>query len=159
MTIIEKIKSFLDTAEDISIGFSSISFIKTHEFDKGQVGYSIDIFGNSLVTGQEGDWEESWVVLGSDALGDPIFTDCSIRELPVFTSQHGEGTWQPILISDTLDNFQSIISDLKQLSINRQSPNELETNPISEEQLHNFYSKLKNHHDNIEIWWWEAFFA
>jgi hypothetical protein len=62
------------------------------ELDQGQIGYSVDDNNNSLITGQEGDWKDEWLVIGVDGLiGDPIFVDTSSKKLQVLTAAHGEG--------------------------------------------------------------------
>jgi hypothetical protein len=157
MTIIEKIKSFLQESEDLSIGFSELNFISADNLDDGQIGYGIDPEGNSLITGQPGSWQAGWVVIGNDNLGDPIFVACSDPDLPVYTSQHGQDEWDPTLIAKSLDSFKSILAELKELSFGRQSPNEIEENPISENDLKDFFNAVKRNNADMDIWWWETF--
>jgi hypothetical protein len=64
MTIIQKIKNFLSDIDSISIGYSELIFLKPNNLDEGQIGYSIDPRNNSLITGQTGDWEDGWIVIG-----------------------------------------------------------------------------------------------
>lgn len=155
--MIEKIKSFLKDSENISIGFSEINFFNANNLDEEQVGYSVATNGSSLVTKQYGDWNEDWFVIGNDNLGDPIFIDCSDNNLPVFTSQHGEGNWDATLIANSLDKFKIILADLKILSVDRESPNEIEENPITEKDLKIFFKNLKDNNKGLDIWWWELF--
>jgi|AMWB02.1.fsa_nt_gi hypothetical protein len=157
MTIIQKIKDFLAEIEDISIGYNNLDFCNPDSLDSFQIGYSVDPNGNSLVTGQFGDWEEGWIVIGNDGLGDPIFIDCSSKDLTVFTSQHGEGNWEPTVIADSLDNFRTITKDLKLLSIDRESPVALENNPIQMSDKENFINKISAVNKKSEIWFWELF--
>ena len=157
MTIIEKIISFLRESENISIGFNEMNFISADNFDEGQIGYSIDPDGNSLTTGQPGSWKEGWIVIGNDNLGDPIFVDCSDTYLPVYSSQHGQDEWDATLIANSLDSFKSILEYLKELSFGRESPNEIEENPIPQSDLKDFFNTVKRNNDDIVIWWWETF--
>ena len=157
MTIIEKIISFLRECENISIGFNEMNFFSAGNFDDGQIGFSIDTEGNSSATGQTGSWKEEWIVIGNDNLGDPIFVDSSDICLPVYSSQHGQDEWDATLIADSLDSFKSILADLKGLSFGRQSPSEIEENPIPENELKDFLNTVKRNNDYIEIWWWETF--
>lgn len=59
--------------DDPEIETISIHLFSRDEFEEGQLGYSVDGKGNSLVGNAEGDWKESWYVIGYDEdLGDPI---------------------------------------------------------------------------------------
>jgi hypothetical protein len=153
----DKIVSFLREAEDISIGYSEINFISVDDIADGQIGYSTDAEGNSLVTGEEGDWEEGWLVIGNDNLGDPIFIDTNDGNYPIFTAQHGQDEWLATPIADSLDKFKMILSDLKRLSIGRETPDEIEESPIPRNVLIRFFSTLKKNNNDVEIWWWEQF--
>ena len=157
MTEIEKIKYFLQEIDDISIGFSEINFFTADNLDKEQVGYSFDPNGNSLITGQSGDWKDGWIVVGNDDLGDPLFIDSFDSNLPVFTSQHGQGVWDAKLIANSLDKFKVILVDLRKLSVERESPSEIEENPISKTDLDRFFNKIKSDNSGLDILWWEVF--
>ncbi|MBX2943371.1 MAG: hypothetical protein KF860_13595, partial [Cyclobacteriaceae bacterium] len=132
MTILEKIREFLRSNSEVSIGYNEIVFFPADELDGGQVGFSVDDKNNSLITGHEGDWKEEWLVIGVDSLlGDPIFVDTSSKQLQVLTAVHGEDEWEAILIADSLDSFSEIIVELKKLSADRTTLTDFEQNPIS----------------------------
>ncbi len=74
----------------------SIHLFSRDEIEEGQLGYSLDDKGNSLVGNTEGDWKETWYVIGFDEdLGDPIFVDITNENYPIMTAMHGEGEWDP----------------------------------------------------------------
>lgn len=56
MMFTEKIRSFLATTNDISLGYSELSFFNVDNLSDGQIGYSIDTNGKSLTNGNDGDW-------------------------------------------------------------------------------------------------------
>jgi hypothetical protein len=92
-----------EEGEIISVSFHLFS---KDEFEKEQLGYREDEEGNSFVGNNEGDWKESWFVIGYDEdLGDPIFVDISNKNYPVLTAEHGMGEWEPSLLYDSLEEF------------------------------------------------------
>lgn len=158
MTTLEKVRTFLRDNANISIGYNEINFFPADKLDERQIGYSIDTNNNSLITGQEGDWKEEWLVIGADGLlGDPIFVDMSSKKLQVLTAAHGDGEWEAILIADTLDSFVDIISDLKKISVNRTTPVDLEENPISDKERKQFIMKVEKNNPESDIGYWVGF--
>lgn len=108
------------SVREFSVGLTTIHLFSEAEFSDGQLGYSINSNGNSLVGDKKGDWKQNWFVIGyEDLCGDPIFTDLSRENFPVFTAAHGTGNWEPILIAD---NFDSFIEKLE-IIMSRKSPN------------------------------------
>jgi hypothetical protein len=98
--------------EDPEIGAISIHLFSREEFEEGQLGYSVDDEGNSLTGNSEGDWKESWYVIGYDEdLGDPIFVDIENKNYPVMTAMHGQGDWEPEVIFSSLDAFLDYVSN------------------------------------------------
>ena len=158
MTILDKIKNFLADTHDVSLGYSEINFIQPENLDEEQIGYSVDAHNNSLITGNDGDWQEEWLVIANDELGDPIFVDVSSPNLTVLSSQHGEGTWEPFVIANSLDNFKSIISILNDISNDGTNPVDLEKNPISVKERQNTLTSIEEQNPDVEIWFWEKFF-
>lgn len=76
------------------------------EFEEGQLGYIVDPDNNSLMGDAEGDWKDSWFVIGYDEdLGDPIFVDVSKNKYPVYTAEHGMGEWEPILLFESVEEL------------------------------------------------------
>jgi hypothetical protein len=155
MAIIEKIKSFLSNVNDISIGYAEINFIQPGDLDEGQIGYSVDPDGNSLTASNEGSWQEEWLVIATDELGDPIFLDINSPALTVLSAPHGEGVWKPFMIARTLDNLKNIIADLEKISTNRTNPVDLEKNPITEKERQYVLARIVKHNPEAEIWFWE----
>ncbi|MBG9472903.1 SMI1/KNR4 family protein [Priestia megaterium] len=77
------------------------------EFLDGQLGYREDLEANPLIGNQEGDWQESWFVIGYDEEigGDPLFIDIANVDYPVFTAEHGMGEWDALEMYDSLKEF------------------------------------------------------
>jgi len=157
MKTLDKILLFLKQADNISLGHSEITLVAPDALNDAQVGYRIDEHGNSIITEQPGDWEEAWIVIGNDSLGDPIFIDSTNAHLPVFTAPHGDGEWEPIGIAHSLDLFKGILTELNELSIGRKSPAALEKNPIPEKDAERFLQKIEDKNPEAEMWWWELF--
>ncbi|WP_028402345.1 hypothetical protein [Ectobacillus panaciterrae] len=92
--------------EEYELDEMTVSLFTEEEIYDGQLGYSIDSEGNSLIGENEGDWKASWLVIGQDVyFGDPIFIDVLQTGCPVYTAMHGEGDWESILLSNTLHDF------------------------------------------------------
>ncbi|WP_269236351.1 hypothetical protein [Flavobacterium flavigenum] len=153
----ENFKKFISKAEDISIGYSEINIFKLESIEKEQIGDSITENGKSLVGNKKGDWKENWIVIANDNMDDPIFVDIENPNLPVFISQHGNGEWEENYIAISIENFLSILNDLRILSINRQNPAEIKKNPISETELELFLTKTKNDNHWMDIEYWALF--
>ncbi len=151
----ESVLTFLRSVSDISLGYEEIAFIDPENFDEGQIGYRIDPSGNSLIS-DEG-WKEQWFVIACDSLGDPILIDVSYPALPVMSAAHGEGTWEPVIIADTLNNFQTIIRNLSSLAKNRTNPYDIEKSTISKVERKKFIAEIKNQNKHSDIWFWENF--
>ncbi|MBP6323386.1 MAG: SMI1/KNR4 family protein [Chitinophagales bacterium] len=150
-------KNFITEAENISIGYSELNFLKADNIKSGQIGFSIDKSGKPLISKKPGDWKKNWIVIATDDLGDPIFVDSDNTNLSVFISQHGQGAWKETYIASSLEIFKEILSDLKRLSIGRDNPIQIEKNPITEIELNNFLAKCKTKNTEIDIWFWEDF--
>jgi hypothetical protein len=158
MIILEKVRKFLTNDSEVSFGYNGLTFLSADKLDDGQIGYSVDSKGNSLITGQEGDWKKEWLVIGTDTIvGDPIFIDTSSKQLQVLTAGHGEGEWECITIADSLDNFADIISELKKVSVKRTTPIALEKNPLPEKERNQFIQKVGTDNSETEIYYWENF--
>lgn len=76
------------------------------EFKDGQIGFRVDPEGKSLLGDEEGDWQDDWYVIGyTDEAGDPIFVDITKVDFPVYTAEHGKGSWHPKLLFESLDEY------------------------------------------------------
>jgi hypothetical protein len=103
-------------------GFNVVA--RMAEFNKAQVGYSMDKNGASLVhsdTGNEsksksGNWQSSWVVIAKDTeLGDPYYVDVTDENLAVYTAlAEEENQWQSTLVSTTLEGFSKCLTAIHQ---------------------------------------------
>lgn len=91
---IKQLLAHVDRADDneIELEYESepmtIELFNSEEIEEGQLGYSFDEEGQSLVGNEEGDWKEGWIVIGIDSyLGDPIFVDSNDENCPVYTAR------------------------------------------------------------------------
>ena len=72
--ILDVINSF--QFNEVSLGYRTVTLFSSEDLEEAQLGYSVDIDGQSLVGTEEGDWLSSWLVIGNeDETGDPIFID------------------------------------------------------------------------------------
>ena len=55
--ISNQILQFLSSNPDVTIGYSGFKFFKVAELENGQIGYSNDGEGNSLIDGEKGCWQ------------------------------------------------------------------------------------------------------
>lgn len=109
---IERVLLILDQlgGEIILLGEDSedvtIHILTRDKFEEGQLGYRVDLDNNSLIGDAEGDWKDSWFVIGYDEdLGDPIFVDVNKSKFPVYTAEHGMGEWEPMLLFESVDEL------------------------------------------------------
>jgi hypothetical protein len=90
----DEVLSLIEQLETYDLEGENMSFhiFLPDEIVDAQIGYSIDLNGNPLTGDNEGDWKESWFVIGHDLeVGDPIFVDLSNPNYPVFIAEHGLG--------------------------------------------------------------------
>ena len=158
MTPPDKINQFLTNVSDLSLGYNEITFFDPRKLQEEQVGFSFDTEGNSLITGNEGDWKKEWLVIAHDEVGDPIMIDSSAPQLTVLSAQHGQGAGEPFIIADSLDNFQNILSILSRIAENRATPVDLEQNPIPDDLAKNALNQISKQNPHTEIWFWEGYF-
>ncbi|MDC2864987.1 thiamine transporter [Bacillus sp. BP-3] len=93
---------------DIELQSLEIYLFHKQEFEGGQVGYRYDKKGNSLIGEREGNWQESWFVIGYDTdLGNPVFVD--IQNLHVYIAERGMSTWNPACIMNHIDEIMEYI--------------------------------------------------
>lgn len=140
----------------VSLGYAGITLYDIKELEKAQMGYSIDDKGNSLVGDSPGDWNKNWLVIGSDDLcGDPIFIDMNNESFPVYTTMHGEGNWEPDLISISFSNFIKALGYIKDVSIGRENPVELKKNPIDSRDFERIIKLIANENKGVSLNYWE----
>ncbi|MGG0203185.1 hypothetical protein [Bacillus mycoides] len=112
---IKQLLAHVDRAEDNEIELEcefepmTIELFNSEEIEEGQLGYSFDDEGQSLVGNEEGDWKDGWIVIGIDSyLGDPIFVDSNNENCPVYTAMHGEGDWEPCIAKRIEDVIEKV---------------------------------------------------
>ncbi|MGE6540550.1 hypothetical protein [Bacillus luti] len=107
---IKQLLEYVDCTENNEIELEyefepmTIELFNSEEIQEGQLGYSVDGEGQSLIGNEEGDWKEGWIVIGLDSyLGDPIFVDSNDENCPVYTAMHGEEDWEPECIAERIE--------------------------------------------------------
>jgi hypothetical protein len=158
VTILDKIKNFLSDVTDVSLAYNEINFIHPDNLDEEQIGYSFDSNGNSLIIGNDGDWQEEWLVIATDQLGDPIIVDISSPKLTVLSTAHGEGSWEPFVIANSLESFKAIISVLHKIAKNRTNQVDLVNHPITDKERKDALKKIEKENSDVELCFWENFF-
>lgn len=154
MALLDRVKEFLSTTKNVSIGQNEIKFLAADRLEEGQTGYSIDKQKNSLVTGKPGAWRKEWMVIGTDALEDPIIVDLRTEDLEVMTAEHGDGAWEPYVIADSLENFGQIVEALRKISEGRTTLDLLEENPLSSDEREQFMSEVEENNPESETGYW-----
>jgi hypothetical protein len=139
---------FLKKSENLSIGYSEITYLEPDEVREQQAGYHDDAGS---------DWKSEWIVIASDQMGDPIFVDTSMDSLPVFTAMHGEGSWDPTRIADNLESFKVLVESLRKISVGRESPVELESNPIPKKDVDILIQEIEMTNPVSESSYWKIF--
>ena len=114
-------RAFLTAADPLDVEtvtpVERVRLFASEKVKEGQGGYAIaDDGSTSLVTGKEGDWKKSWVVVANSSLfGDPYFLDVSKLDAegdcPVYTGQKTEkGTWRTTLAASSFASFIHILA-------------------------------------------------
>lgn len=126
------------------------------ELEKAQIGYSVDLTGNSLTGKNSRDWDENWLVIGyEDLCGDPLLIDIEDKNYSVFTAIHGEGIWETTLIADSFEKFIKNIECIKDISTGRENPVKLENNPISEAEKKKILKEISRNNPKTDVSFWE----
>jgi hypothetical protein len=115
-----RFRAFLTAANPVEVEsvtpVEKVRLFAAEKLVEGQVGYAVSEDGTSLVTGKEGDWKKSWVVIGVSTLfGDPYFLDVSKLDAegdcPVYAGQKTEkGTWKTTLAASSFASFVNILA-------------------------------------------------
>ncbi|WP_439698035.1 hypothetical protein ACFGVS_07085 [Mucilaginibacter sp. AW1-7] len=124
----KQILKFIDAQYDLYIGYDEIVFFKPKKIAELQVGYSYDHAGKSFADETKGSWNNSWIVIAKDQSGDSIFVDSGSSRFTVYAAAHGEGAWEPYVISDSLFEFNEVIELLPKMSFGRSNPVGIEEN-------------------------------
>lgn len=141
--------------DEVSYGYRTFTLFSESEIDEEQKGYS-----TNAITGERlSDWNSNWLVIGrEDFVGDPLFVDLQIAELPVYTAAHGEGRWNQVLVAASFSGLIESLLEVQRVSNGRSNPVELENNPLLEaicEQILDRISKLSG---NAPLEFWENWF-
>src|SRR5258705_4657860 len=146
--------------EGVSLGYTTVTLFAAAELKDAQVGYSVSDSGVPFTGEQEGNWRDSWFVIGyEDFSGDPLFVDIAKPEFPVFTAGHGEGDWSPTMIASSFQGFVKALEEIKRLSEGRNNPVQLERNPVSAVERERALSRIAELNQNVSLEFWENWFA
>jgi hypothetical protein len=141
---------------EVSFGCGGIRLFSDKELKAEQTGYSVSPEGRSLCGDAAGDWRSSWIVIGCDTgVGDPIFMDTSDPQLGVFTAIHGEGSWEPLPIANSIEAFAGILDEFARIAKGRSNPVEQENNPLDDADREAYLScvdKLNNGQVEGDFW-------
>ena len=141
----------------VSLGYTTVKIYTAEELQEAQIGYSVDPSGKSLIDeNDEGSWKKEWLVIGyEDLCGDPIFIDTASEGGPVYIAGHGEGDWRPKRIATTLKGFAEAMNDAAKIATGRETPVELEANPIGAEGKADFIARLQRDNPEMGLEFWE----
>ncbi len=143
--------------DEISFGVGGLHLEGLDELAEAQIGYSISAEGESFCTGQPGDWQDSWLVIGHDtAAGDPVILDTSAKTLHVLTAMHGAGTWDPTCIAASLDAFGAALKEVRRLSKGRENPVNLEKHPLSPTERSEALERIEAANPGVDMQFWES---
>ncbi|UUZ79100.1 hypothetical protein LJK88_28185 [Paenibacillus sp. P26] len=142
---------------EISLGYRTVTLFAEEQLEQAQVGYSIDLKGQSLCGTEEGSWLAQWLVIGfEDETGDPIFVDVHDEQFPVYSAVHGQGDWRPFQIAVSLTKFVTALGYIKELSHGRENPVALEQNPIPSIKRKEVLDRISQDNQGIDIEFWET---
>jgi len=137
------------SVDKVSIGYSSIELVPAGELASAQQGY-----GDA-----GGDWQPEWLVIGHEgSCGDPLFIDTEDDDFPVYTAEHGQGSWTPRLIAFTFRHFGEILDRLDRLSRSRGNPVALERHPLSDSERVSFMEFIRRESPDVDFGFWESLF-
>lgn len=105
---------------DLSFGIGGIEFFSPASLSDEQAGYDAP------------DWHKSWLVVAREtACGDPIFIDKSQAQFPVYTAMHGMGSWEPLPLADSWNQFLASLELIRPYTKDREHPIGLEQHPLT----------------------------
>ncbi|WP_053483991.1 hypothetical protein [Lysinibacillus sp. FJAT-14745] len=96
----------------------NIEIFNPELLEREQLGYSMDLEGNSLINDEEGSWQADWLVIGHRKLtGDPIIIETAeLGQQPVAVLMHGMGDWNAgSYLAGSVLNFQEAIQQFIEL--------------------------------------------
>ncbi len=107
-------KIFERDIESVRCGTSDIYFFKESEIENSQRGYRV----NGLTGEPINDWiGDNYYVIGEDSsMGDPIITDISKEELPIYFMMHDD--WSSLeMIAYNIEQFIEILHMIDETTI------------------------------------------
>lgn len=87
------------------------------DFDKFQDGYRLNpITKESLISTKKEGWNENFYVICSNYYRDPFIINITEKEsnFPVYFARSGEGKWNIIKVSNSISDFYSFLSKIKE---------------------------------------------
>lgn len=94
-----------------------------------QMGYKYNGNTGEDVTGvSEGDFHPNWYVICGGYAQDPFWIDITEEEkgFPVYFGEHGAGKWEPLLVANSLDEFEECVKYMVYLTESDFSKEEIE---------------------------------
>ncbi|MGE7690325.1 hypothetical protein ACQKMI_14105 [Lysinibacillus sp. NPDC097214] len=89
----EQLKQLKIVSEQIE-EWMDIEMSNPELLEREQLGFSMDLEGNSLLNDEEGSWQADWLVIGHIKLtGDPIIIETAEPGQPVAVLMHDMGDW------------------------------------------------------------------
>lgn len=153
---LEELKNELDklSFKSINFGHNVLNLAKSKDFENWQSGSRVSTSGESLISGKESGWQEQWYVIAKDSLEDPHFVDLSSGR--VYTAIKEEGDWFPVPVADDLQHYMEILNTLKELSSGRETPDKLENNPLTNDQVDQLQETIQSGvEEDEEYHYWE----
>jgi hypothetical protein len=140
----------------VELGVGGIELFPSEDIVVRQVGYSVAANGSTLSASARGGWNSRWLVIGQDlCVGDPIFIDMDNAQSPVMTAVHGDGEWNPVVISKSSEGLFAIMQGLADISLDRSDPDHLKAHPIAALERQKFLNQVKQWTDteDAEDFW------
>lgn len=113
-------RAFLTAANPVEVEsvtpVEKVRLLAAEKLREGQVGFAVGEDGVTKVTGKDGDWKKSWVVVAISSLfGDPYFLDVAKLDAegdcPVYVGEKTEkGTWRTTLAASSFASFVHILA-------------------------------------------------
>ena len=73
------------------------------------------------------------------------------------TAVHGEGAWEPYPIAQSLDAFAATLRAIKEISVGREYPVALESNPLSAAEKKRILHLIRRaNSDDVDMDFWAA---
>jgi hypothetical protein len=142
----------------LTLGFRVINIIQPENLVDEQEVYRQNLSGATLMRGREGDWQPSWMVIATDELGLPIFTDINKPNLPIYTATREEDdSWKVYYIATSLELYFLFLEMLHKVSDGRETVAEMELNPIPEIISEAILNDIEKKCPDIDLWYWELF--